>query len=448
MLPASLLQIWMWAAPWVFLGVALVGLGFTANGFLPIRRSRVLLIPSFLLGVVAAELAMFHIAWQGAAFGTLVLLGGLGSTAGYVALGVSAVSIAGLIVLILQSRPTTRVIAAALTPFLGRAPHRTRRLWRLLYPFPFRMRRVTRNVVFAKAGGQKLRLDIYHPPADTRRPAPAVIHIHGGGWVVGDKREQGVPLMTVLSDRGFVGFNVNYRLSPGATWPEHLIDIKRAIAWVREHAEEYGVDPSYVAVAGGSAGGHLTAMVSLTQGQVDLQPGFEDADTSVQAAVCLYAVYDITNEDQRHAPGFHEVLMQPLVIKAFAADEPERFEAASPLHRICAGAPPFFVIHGDRDSLAPLDDARDFAAALRRTSEEPVLYAELTGAHHSFDLFISPRSLSVLEGVGEFLEEVGRRAQTAADRAAQLPDPGERRPLVDADPSEPAESRDLAAPAG
>ncbi len=438
----------MLAAPWVFLGVALVGLGFTVNGFLPIRRSRVLLIPSFLLGVVAAELAMFHVAWQGAAFAALILVGGLGSAVGYAALGVAAISVAGLVVLILQSRPTARVIAASLTPFLGRAPHRTRRLWRLLYPFPFRMRRVTRNVVFAKAGGQKLRLDVYHPPADTKRPAPAVIHIHGGGWVVGDKREQGVPLMTVLSDRGFVGFNINYRLSPGATWPDHLIDIKRAIAWVREHADEYGVDPSFVAVAGGSAGGHLTAMVSLTQGDSELQPGFEDADTSVQAAVCLYAVYDITNEDGRHAPGFHEVLMQPLVIKAFAADEPERFEAASPSHRVCADAPPFFVIHGDRDSLAPLDDAREFAEALRRTSSQPVLYAELTGAHHSFDLFISPRSLSVLEGVGEFLEEVRRRRRKSADRAAAPKNPVQPAPSRDADAAEPPDSPALAAPGG
>ena len=87
-----------------------------------------------------------------------------------------------------------------------------------------------------------------------------MLQIHGGGWVIGDKREQGIPLLNHLAADGWVGFNVNYRLSPRAKFPDHLVDCKRALAWIREHADEYGVDPDFIVVTGGSAGGHLSAL--------------------------------------------------------------------------------------------------------------------------------------------------------------------------------------------
>src|SRR4029079_17606511 len=99
--------------------------------------------------------------------------------------------------------------------------------------------------------------------------------------IVGTRRNKGTPLLTHLAANGWVGFNVNYRLSPLATWPDHAVDVKEAIAWVREHAAEYGVDPSFVAITGGSAGGHISAFVALTADDRSLQPGFEDADVSV-----------------------------------------------------------------------------------------------------------------------------------------------------------------------
>ena len=109
---------------------------------------------------------------------------------------------------------------------------------------------------------------------------PAILQIHGGGWVIGDKREQGIPLLGHLAANGWVGFNANYRLSPGATFPDHLVDCKRAMAWFREHADEHGGDPDFLCVTGGSAGGHLTALVALTANDPRYQPGFEDVDTT------------------------------------------------------------------------------------------------------------------------------------------------------------------------
>ena len=158
--------------------------------------------------------------------------------------------------------------------------------------------RVERNVVFGRAGARNLRLDVHapaEPPAPGAPRRPALVQVHGGGWVIGFKDRQGQLLMRRLAAQGWVCVNVDYRLSPMATFPDHLVDVKRAIAWLREHADDYGIDPTFVAVTGGSAGGHLAALTALTAGRPEYQPGFESADASVQAAVPFYGVYDFTN---------------------------------------------------------------------------------------------------------------------------------------------------------
>ena len=393
------------AVPWLYLAIVSASAAVTLNAFVPIRRNELLLVPSFLFGTVAVELAAFGVVLH-------VLLGaGVVATDTHttpvakVAMGLSVITVLGLLGLVWQGFGAGKTISDALAPILGRPMRAPSGLWRLLVPFPLRVAtsRVTRNVCYARTAGTSLRLDVYHPRVEgTQRPA--VLYVHGGGWVVGDKREQGVPLMSILSDRGFVGFSVNYRLSPGATWPDHLVDVKRAVAWVRSQAEVYGVDPARIAICGGSAGGHLASMVGLTADDRSLQPGFGEADTSVGAVASLYGVYDLTNASKRQPDGFHRRLLQPLVMKAFYDEEPERFANASPLHRVVADAPPFFIIHGDRDNLAPLEDARDFANAMQEVSQRPVVFAEIRGAQHSFDFFVSPRSLPVLEGVSEFFE--------------------------------------------
>ncbi|MCR9163670.1 MAG: alpha/beta hydrolase fold domain-containing protein [Nannocystaceae bacterium] len=388
---------------WALLAIALGLAALAFNAVRPIRRSRVLLLPSFLAGTLLAETSVFILPLALAAAGFTVWLGEPRTAPVWLALtltGLAAVLLVGQVVSSLRTKATLH----ADVPEFGR----DRRLpWRrLLWPFPYRFskRRVTRGVEFARVAGQRLRLDVYHPPASVRGPRPAVIHVHGGGWVVGSRAEQGIPIMALLSDRGYVCFNISYRLSPGATWPEHVVDVKRAIAWVRENADAYGVDPSFITIIGGSAGGHLTAMAALTQDDVTLQPGFEDADCSVQAAVPLYAVFDLTDVKGRHAPGFHSMLVEPLLLKAFYEEEPERFAAASPIHRVRPDAPPFFVIHGSRDSMVPLGDAEDFVAALREVSEAPVRFTVVPGAHHSFDLLVSLRSLPVIEAIGDWID--------------------------------------------
>ena len=156
-----------------------------------------------------------------------------------------------------------------------------------------------RNVTFARVGGKALQARRHRPVARRSRRAahrrPALLQIHGGGWVIGDKREQGLPLLNHMAAQGWVGFNANYRLSPEATFPDHLVDLKRALAWIREHADEYGIDPDFICVTGGSAGGHLTALMALTAERSRLPAGLRGRRHVAWPPRCpFYGIYDFT----------------------------------------------------------------------------------------------------------------------------------------------------------
>ncbi len=284
----------------------------------------------------------------------------------------------------------------------------------MLWPRGVRHRR---GIEFARYGERPLRLDVYEPRAPWVALRPAIIQVHGGGWIVGTRSEQGIPLLNHLALHGWVGFNIDYRLSPAATFPDQLVDVKRAIAWVREHAGEYGADPNFICLTGGSAGGHLCALAALTADDPSYQPGFEDADTSVAAAVPFYGVYDLTNAEGDYYDELQWVL-EELVMKVALAEDRERYESASPTHRVHADAPPFCVLHGDRDTLVPVADARRFVAQLRAVSRRPVVYAELAGAEHAFDILPSLRTARVVETIERFLATIKAGEPDAAPAEA------------------------------
>jgi acetyl esterase/lipase len=242
-----------------------------------------------------------------------------------------------------------------------------------------------------------------------------MVYIHGGAWMIGEKREQGKPMMYELVARGWVCVAINYRLSPKATWPDHIVDAKRAVAWVKEHIAEYGGDPSFVAVSGGSAGGHLCALLALSTGDPAFQPGFESADTRVDACVPFYGVMDLTGTDEesaRYGSGLLD-LLEKRIMKTSAAEHPEVFRAASPTYRVRADAPPFFVLQGQNDTLVPVEEARTFVAALRAVSRAPVAYAELPLAQHAFDILASLRCQATTNGVAAFLDAARSVARSA-----------------------------------
>jgi acetyl esterase/lipase len=262
--------------------------------------------------------------------------------------------------------------------------------------------RVFRDLRYAEGAGKRHLLDVY-APHEVVSGAPVLLQIHGGGWTIGHKRQQALPLLHHLAARGWVCVAANYRLSPKATFPEHLIDVKLAIRWIREHIKEYGGDASFLAVTGGSAGGHLAALTALTANDPEYQPGFEAVDTRVQAAVPFYGVYDFTDRQRLDPKLSFQRFAERIVIKKKFADDPGAFERASPMSRVRADAPPFFVIHGALDSLVPVRDAQHFAALLRAASQAPVCYAELAHAQHAFEVFHSLRTRNIVRGVDRFL---------------------------------------------
>jgi acetyl esterase/lipase len=235
--------------------------------------------------------------------------------------------------------------------------------------------------------------------------APVVVQVPGGGWFIGWRRLQAYPLMSHLADRGWICVSLSYRVSPLHTWPDHIVDVKRALAWVKENIAAFGGDPDFVAITGGSSGGHLAALAALTPNDPMFQPGFEDADTSVVAAVPLYGRYDWVSTHGNGRPEFIAFL-QKFVVKQPYRVHRDMYIDASPIRRLTPDAPPFFVIHGEDDSLIPVAEARQFVAALRDVSKSAVAYAELPHTQHGFDNFGSPRAYRAAEAVGQFLSWV------------------------------------------
>ncbi|HWF16184.1 MAG TPA: alpha/beta hydrolase [Acidimicrobiales bacterium] len=415
--------------PYAFLAVAAVGVVAVALAYRPIRREPFTIV-SFAMAWIAGELAFQNIVWQAAATGLFVAFGALQGWAGWLGLALAIAGWVGLVGLGVAGLRAGDVTAAALAEVRSDAfpiptdptPPIWGRWWRVTRAIPMKSRAVktTRNIDYWGDRQRRHRLDIYRSRLAPPEKAPVMVYVHGGAWVIGDKREQGKPMMFELVARGWVCVAINYRLSPKGKWPDHIVDVNRALAWVKEHIGEYGGDPAFVAISGGSAGGHLCALAALTAGDPAFQPGFEEADTSVQACVPAYGVMDLTSSPEGSAifgPGLLDML-EKTVMKVKEADQPQLFRAASPTYRVNAGAPPFFVLQGANDTLVPVETARTFVERLRAVSPSPVAYAELPLAQHAFDVLASLRCRATTSAVADFLE--GARAAYATGHPAAM----------------------------
>lgn len=418
---------------WLFLAVSLWGAWFTYNALFSSPRGKRFSVVSFAAGWLTSELALHHIAWQVVATIAFAAAGAFEHWPGRLGLLITLASWAGLLAAQRRGLRAEAELEAALATALG-ADYLTRILtelrrqldsgidWRrVLRPFPIRLPdvEIVKDVQFAREKGTDLHLDVYRP-AGAPSGCPVLFQIHGGGWIMGTKDEQALPLMNHMARNGWVCVTANYRLSPHATFPEHLVDCKRAMRWIRENVADYGGDPDFVVVTGGSAGGHLAALFALTPNDPEYQPGFEQVDTRVRACVPFYGIYDFTNRNATYPhDGLFEVLEQR-VMKGSREEIREAWDRASPITRISEDAPPFFAIHGESDTLVPVAEARQFVRALRKKSNAPVVYAELGGAQHAFELFPSVRSLHAVNAVHRFLAYVYSEhlRERNADRAA------------------------------
>jgi len=397
--------------------VSALGSAFTANGYRPLTKHGYGSVFAFVYGVFASELPVQALGIQLAALAAVSRR--LPARLRRFSWLISGLSGLGLLGLRHVGRKANEPLTAALDAGLG-PDRRTESgdLWKrpapggatAKKPGAARMLRVYRD--YAHDGdisygehGSRNHLDIWRrPDLDRGGRAPVLLQVPGGAWMTGSKRGQAHPLMSHLAELGWVCVAINYRLSPRSTWPDHIVDVKRAIAWTKEHIAEYGGDPNWIAITGGSAGGHLSSLAALTPNDPRFQPGFEEADTRVQVAVPFYGVYDFTRSDNAMHP-----LMVPMVaknvFKVSRTDIAEPLRVASPITHVSEDAPPFFVLHGTNDSLVPVEQARSFAARLAEVSRQPVVYAELPYAQHAFEIFGSARAAHAAVAVEQFLAE-------------------------------------------
>lgn len=402
---------------------SLAGLGVTANGYQPLSKRGYLSMYAFSFGVFASELPLQLVAGQAALLAAVTRK--LSPRVRRFSWLVSALSWLGLAGLHRIGAQADQPLKAALDAGLG-PDRRTESgdLWKrpagagtAKSPGVLRMARVygsyahDTDISYGEHGARN-HLDIWRrPDLDRGGRAPVLLQVPGGAWMVGSKRQQAYPLMSHLAELGWVCVAINYRLSPRSTWPDQIVDVKRALAWVKEHIAEYGGDPDWVAITGGSAGGHLSSLAALTPNDPQFQPGFEDADTSVRAAVPFYGLYDFTMNDAIHP------LMAPTlskyVFKLKRPDIVDAFRNASPITYVNPDAPPFFVLHGRNDSLIPVEQGRTFSKRLRDVSRQPVAYAELPFAQHAFDIFGSVRAAHATVAVAQFLAEIYSKRQAS-----------------------------------
>jgi acetyl esterase/lipase len=369
----------------------------TVAALAPPRRPGWAARAGFWFGYLINEFPFAAFCWLVASM--LLALGSvrLGSPAGLAVLALAVPTACGLALITRRGFLAGAAVPRALNRDLGvpgpvgrRLPART-----IFWPLPLGARGVQRiaNVSYGPEG-RRNRLDLYrHRSAPAG--APVLVHFHGGHFRMGGKSREARALFYRLASQGWVCISADYRLRRAGRFPASLIDAKRVIGWIRQHGTEYGADPSLLVVAGTSAGAHLASMAALTANDPVFQPGFEHADTSVSGAVCLSGYYG------------DRVLGGPI--------------PSSPLAYVRPDAPPLFVVHGDNDTFVPVGRARSFVDALRSVSKSPVVYVELPGAQHSFDLLHSVRFEHVIGGIEAF---VGRL------RARGSPPVAERRPSV------------------
>lgn len=257
-------------------------------------------------------------------------------------------------------------------------------------------------------------LDVWRRKDLPVRPAPVLIFVPGGAWVHGGRQLQGYALMSHLAEMGWVCLSVQYRVSPHNRWPSHITDVKAAIAWARANVDKFGGDRNFIAVAGCSAGGHLSALAGLTPNdadmQTDLPPG---SDTSVDAVVGIYGRYDWEDQSTEERVQFVDFL-ERVVVKRRISRHPEVFRDASPIARVNPDAPPFLVIHGSGDRVIPVEQARSFVERLRSVSRSVVSYVELPGAGHGFDMIDGARTGAMSTAIGLFLGQIHRNRMIAA----------------------------------
>lgn len=262
--------------------------------------------------------------------------------------------------------------------------------------------RVERDLEYTSRGEQRMLLDLYLPEKRSDKPLPVVVWVHGGGWNAGSKDR--CPA-TFLAAEGFAVASINYRLSQEARWPAQIDDCREAIRWLRREAKARGFDAEHIGVWGGSAGGHLVALL----GTLDV-PTDEATSSRVQAVCDWYGPSDLlTMPPNVLSPGKTEADLAKAngaqLLGGIVRDRPELARRASALYQASAGDAPFLIMHGDEDPQVPLEQSTRLHAALKAAGVESTLEV-LPGGGHGGPKF---QTEEVKQTVREFFRRTSRK---------------------------------------
>lgn len=397
----------------------------TALALWPIRRPFAAATAGWVWSLPAQELPLHVGALVGAA--TAPALAGRGGRAArpsdHVGVGIAVLTWAGLGVVVSRHVAAAAVLDRALAEGLGAglgdgpgeglgegetttspsALHRTPWPRVLFRPWPLRPRgvRARRGMVYGP-DPKTNRFDLYTRTGSSRAGGGnasggssdisgsgagdvrgVLVHIHGGHFRAGGPSRESRAMLFDHAARGWAAISTTYHLSPTpeSGFPQHLVDVKRLLRWIRTEGPTHGIRADApIVVAGSSAGAHLAMMTALTGGDPRFQPGFEDADTTVAGAIGLYGYYGRLGLETR--------------------------DVSDPVRHAASGAPPVAIIHGTHDTYTPVKGSRRLVRHLRAGSPNPVVHAELPGAQHGFDAVRSPRYLAVVEAVSRFTDRL------------------------------------------
>lgn len=386
----------------------------TALALWPIRRPFAAATAGWVWSLPAQELPLHVGALVGAATApALASRAGRGARpSDRVGVGIAALTWAGLGVVVSRHVAAAAVLDRALGEGLGEglgdgetttspsALHRTpwpRVLFRP-WPLPPRGVRARRGMVYGP-DPKANRFDLYtrtgssgagggsgsggYSDSGAGDVRGVLVHIHGGHFRAGGPSRESREMLFDHAARGWAAISTTYHLSPTpeSGFPQHLVDVKRLLRWIRTEGPAHGIRADApIVVAGSSAGAHLAMMTALTGDDPRFQPGFEDADTTVAGAIGLYGYYGRLGLETR--------------------------DVSDPVRHAASGAPPVAIIHGTHDTYTPVKGSRRLVRHLRAGSPNPVVYAELPGAQHGFDAVRSPRYLAVVDAVSRFTDRL------------------------------------------
>jgi acetyl esterase/lipase len=229
---------------------------------------------------------------------------------------------------------------------------------------------ITNGVVYGNVGGIELKLDVASP-REGKGPFPAILFIHGGGWSSGDRSVHHREIRNAV-EKGYVAASASYRLTepdqygkPRNTFPAQINDVKCAVRFLRANAKRYHIDPDRIGAAGGSAGGHLSLLLGVTDRSHDLEGdgGSADFSSRVQAVVNYYGPTDLI---EAHKTGIEARKYFEALLDGTPETAADLYRKASPVMYVTEDDPPILTLHGQNDKLIPFTQAQLFDRAAHR----------------------------------------------------------------------------------